>query len=150
MIHQNDPDMLPDIQKEGCAYCALAYFGEKYQNQPWTAQALNSIWNIAKHNGIIDSTNTITNWQALCNLLGLHLKYVDGHFSIDSAKAQGCYTICAWYNPNTKFTHFVVGTSKPVEYDPIKSDIGPLYGSKTVREGYPKKEDGLRIFQILA
>lgn len=143
MIYQNDAGMLSDIQHEGCAFCSLAFFREKYQHEPWTVQALNSIWTIAKSSKIIDSDNVIQNWQALANLMGCHLKYIDGHYPIDSPLAEGAYTICAWFNPKTNFTHFVVGTKKPVEYDPIRG------GSRTVREGAPKS-DGLRIFQILA
>ena len=155
MLYQTDKDLLPVINHYGCAAMSLAYFREKYQGEPWTAQAINSIWNIAVENKIITGDLNgdgdfdeggeaeIQDWQKLANLMGCHLRYIPGHFPIDSPLAKGAFSICAWYNPNTKFTHFVVGTSKPVEYDPIRG------GSKTVRDGYPKIKDGLRIFQIL-
>jgi hypothetical protein len=155
MLFQNDPRLNKEINHVGCAYISLAFFREHFQGEPWTASALNQIWDEAKKQGIIsgdlnkdgDTDDAgqleVQDWQRLANLLGCKLRYIPGHYPIDSPQAIGCYTICAWYNPNTKFTHFVVGTKRPVIFDPIAG------GSRTVREGAPKS-DGLRIFQILA
>jgi hypothetical protein len=158
MIYQNDPSIqrfCPELWHYGCAMLSLAYYREKYMNKPWLTRELMDIWNIAILKGIITGDLNldgdmddageceIADWNGLCRLLELNLESIPGHFSPVALPNPHCYSICAWYNPNTKFTHFAVGTSKPVEFDPI------MGGSRTVREGAPK-EDGLRIFHILS
>jgi hypothetical protein len=46
-----------------------------------------------------------------------------------------------WHRPNTDFNHFVLGTTKPVDYDPWSNE-----GSASVAEG---KLIGKRIARIL-
>jgi hypothetical protein len=135
---------------------SLAYFRELYMGHVWSAKELNSIWQGAIDAGIITGDMNldgdfddagqleIAKPQALANMLGLPLRYLDGHFSPTGpeAVAPGRFIVTAWYNPATKFTHFVVGSSRPVEFDPIKG------GSRTVREGAPKG-DGARIYQMM-
>jgi hypothetical protein len=155
VIHQNDPAIqrfCPELWHYGCAMLSLAYYKEKYLNIPWTARKLMDIWCSARAVNIITGDLNsdgdmedageceIRDWNGLCGLMGLDLEYVPGHFSPVKVLDSRCYSVCAWYNPNTKFTHFVVGTHKPVEFDPIGG------GSRTVREGAPK-QDGLRIFR---
>jgi hypothetical protein len=155
MLYQTDPRLNKYINKYGCYFMCLAYYREKYQGLKWNASAINEIWQYAIDYGYITGDLNldgdfddagqleIKNPNALCGLLGCGLRYVDGHFPIDSPLAQGCYTVTAWYNPRTRFTHFVQGSKRPVEYDPIEG------GSITVREGAPKS-DGLRIYQMLS
>lgn len=158
MIYQTDPRIQkarPYLAKYGCAFLSLAYYREKYEGIPWHVDGLIEAWDEAMRSGVIsgDLNNDgdyddggeceIQNWTRLCNVLGVRLRNIEGHFSIDDPLITGYYAICAWYNPITKFTHFVVGTKRPVEFDPIAG------GSRTVREGAPKK-NGLRIFQRLS
>ena len=154
MIYQTDRRLNPEIRKYGCAFMSLAYYRDRYIGVPWHASQLNMAWETAKDNGVIsgdlnldgdtddEGECEIVSWTRLCHVLGLPLRNVEGHHPIDSPLAEGCYTVCAWYNPRTRFTHFVVGTERPVQFDPIGG------GSVTVREGAPKA-DGLRIFQRL-
>jgi hypothetical protein len=158
MVYQTDPYIRKnclELYKYGCAVLSTAYYGEKYQKIIWTPQKLIDVWLAARAVRIItgdlnmdgDTDDIgeceIVDWKGLCGLLKLNLEPIPGHFSPKVANQADYYSICAWFNPNTKFTHFVVGTEKPVEFDPI------MGGSKTVKEGAPK-QDGLRIFHILS
>jgi len=155
VIHQNDPriqKLCPELWHYGCAFLSLAYYREKYENNPWHVNELVDAWNQARALGVISGDLNgdgdtddggeceIQNWTNLCNILGVHLRNIPGHFAPHDPITKGYYSICAWYNPNTKFTHFVVGIRKPVEFDPIAG------GSRTVREGYPDQR-GLRVFE---
>jgi len=160
MIYQNDPRIKkarPYMAKYACGFMALAYYREKYQGSPWSLGELIDAWDIARPldpslpgiisgdlnlDGDLDDGGEcdIQNWGSLCNILGLRIRAIVGHFSPDDPMVKGNYTICAWFNPQTDFTHFVVGTHKPVEFDPIAG------GSRTVREGSPLW-DGLRVFK---
>lgn len=154
MIFQIDPRLDPEIQKYGCYFLSIAWFRERYQKIPWTVEALNQGWYDAlragyitgdlNHDGDFDEKGQleIANPTALCGLLGCGLRFIDGHFSSDHPVSAGQYGIYAWFNPRTKFTHFVVGNKRPVEFDPIPNSV-------TVREGSPKS-DGLRLFEVLA
>lgn len=155
MIYQNDPiivKLCPEMAHYGCAFLSLAWYREHYLHLPWNASDLINSWWKARDKGIISGDLNgdgdtddggeceIQDWTELCNILGVRMQNIPGHFSPCDPIARGNYSICAWYNPNTKFTHFVVGTKKPVEFDPISG------GSRTVREGYPDPR-GLRIFK---
>lgn len=155
MIYQNDPYVkthCPELWHYGCAFLSVAYYREKYESIPWKAADLVEVWNRAKACGVISGDLNgdgdtddggeceIQNWTELCTILGVHLRNIPGHFAPRDPITRGYYSICAWYNPTTKFTHFVVGTKKPVEFDPI------MGGSRTVREGYPDPR-GLRVFE---
>lgn len=133
------------------------YFRAKYQNEPMDIQAINNAWRSARKLGIINPPThktaplEISDWQRLVNLIGAKLTVMyhtapDGslttHWPIDTVIPAGCWGFYAWYNPRTNFTHFVVGKSRPVEYDPIAG------GSITVKEGYPKA-GGLRLFHAM-
>lgn len=159
MVAQNDPRLKKEIQKYGCYFLSLAYYREKYQGKPWSVDELNKAWDTAKAMGHIsgdlnkdgDTDDAgeleILNASGLCILLGIALKVkhrmgddwkLTTHFPVDAPEANGCFVVTAWYNPDTKFTHFVVGSRKPVEFDPIAG------GSRTVRDGYPKS---IRIYE---
>lgn len=154
MFYQTDRTLDPRIQKYGCYFLCLAYFREKHLRYKWSAMELDTLWADAIKAGIIsgDLNNDgdfddggeleILQPQQLCRLMGLPLKYVDGHFPLGDPEtlAPDRFVITAWFNPATQYTHFVVGSKRPVEYDPIK------WGSRTVREGEPKS---CRVYKIL-
>lgn len=153
MIYQNSPGIDPEPAKVGCAFFCLVYFRAKYQKQPMTVSQINSAWKEARALSIINSPThktaplEINDWQRLANLLGVKLllrEYKPGnsHWPVDTPISAGEFGFYAWYNPRTKFTHFVVGKDRPVEYDPIAG------GSITVREGAPKA-DGLRLWTVV-
>ena len=155
MIYQNDPIIIkkcPELHHYGCAFMSLAYYREHYLGYSWKADELIQLWNKARALNIISGDLNgdgdtddggeceIQDWTSLCNILELGLHNIPGHFSPKDPIIKGYYTICAWYNTITSFTHFVVGSTKPVEYDPIRG------GSRTVREGHPKIT-GARVFE---
>jgi len=154
IYYQTSPGLDPEVQKVGCAYMAgPVYFRGQYQKEPMTKEAINSTWREARRLGIINPPDAriapleISDWQRLCNLVGARLRvleYVPGntHWPVSTPVLAGQFALYAWYNPATKFTHFVVGEKRPVEYDPISG------GSRTVREGAPLP-DGLRLFQVM-
>lgn len=147
MIYQTQE---PDINFEhvGCAFDSMAYAREKFQSKPWTVEELSAAWTGAKAEGILDDDYNITDWQKLIDYLGLPLQF-RGHATVNLVLDPDEFAICAWHNDRTGFTHFVVGQTKPVEWDPIEG------GSVTVREGYPMPLDpdtgagGLRLFKVL-
>lgn len=161
MIYQTDKALSREIQKYGCAFCSLAYYREKQGGPSWTARDLNAIWGLAKDQGIISGDLNgdgdtddpgeleILNWNSLARLMGLPLRIltrpdsvggITTHFPVGHPLAVGKFVIAQWFNPDTNFRHFVIGTSRPVEYDPI------MGGSVTVREGYAET---IRIFEEL-
>ena len=151
MIYQTDRRLDSNMNKIACAFDSLAYFRERYQGKPWTADELQSAWNGAisariispdtNHDGdLLDKgEGEIQDWQMLANHLGCAVQFL-GIFPPNDPKRDGNFVIARWFNPRTNFRHFVVGDLKPVEWDPI---IG---GSVTVREGHV---DSLRIFKPL-
>jgi hypothetical protein len=118
----------------------------------YTVKGLLHTWEEAVKGGIIsgdlngdgdrddDGESCIMDPNGLCRLLDLPLRYLDKHFPVTEKIEENHYAIVPWFNPRTQFTHFVVGLSRPVEYDPIRG------GSVTVREGWPK---GLRLYEVL-
>ena len=157
MIYQNDPRVVaarPYLAKYGCGFLSLAYYRERYEARPWKLADLYAAWDEALDTGTISGDLNldgdlddggeceIQDWTALCRILRLPLVCIDGHFDPFDPLIKPFYSVCAWYNPRTRYTHFVVGTSRPVNFDPIAG------GSITVREGAPKN-DGLRVFQLI-
>lgn len=157
MLYQNDPRLVaqrPYLAKYGCAFMALAFYRERYEARPWKIADIVSAWDEALNTGVISGDLNldgdlddggeceIQDWTGLCCILGLPLVNIDGHFDPFDPIISPFYSICAWYNPKTRFTHFVVGHERPVEYDPIAG------GSRTVREGHPA-HDGLRAFRLI-
>jgi len=156
MIFQNHPDLDREIREIGCAFMCPIFFRDKYQHMPMDVPEINGAWREARRAGIINPPDhptaplEVASWQALLNHLGVKLRVLNHtlpngtqttHWPSDTPIPAGCWGFYAWYNPRTRFTHFVVGKERPVEYDPIST------GSITVREGAPKP-DGLRLFQI--
>ena len=149
MIKQTDPRLSVDMNHIACAFDSLAYFRERYQGKPWTAEELLAAWNGAISAKIISGDlngdgsllgsgeGEIQDWQMLADYLGVKVQYL-GKFAPNADERLGNFVIAGWFNPRTNFTHFVVGDLKPVEWDPIQG------GSVTVREGYVKS---LRIFK---
>lgn len=151
MIYQTDKRLDDNLEHIGCAFDCVAYAREKYTTKRWTAEEFQAAWNGAIAAKIISGDSSgdgdlfdpgegmIQDWGQLARFLGAPLQFikrVDGPYIPDDNE----FVITAWYNPRTKFTHFVVGMTKPVEWDPIEG------GSVTVREGYPVSH---RVFKVL-
>jgi len=139
MIYQTDPDLNNDFEHVGCAFDCVAYAREKFTGYRWTADQLNSAWAGTLTAGILSSDFVIQDWNLLANFIGAPLHFV-GRVDGPYIPGDNEFVITAWYNERTKFTHFVVGDTKPVEWDPIEG------GSVTVREGSPVSH---RVFQVL-
>lgn len=147
MIYQTDKGLDPVIQKYGCLFMSLAWASDiKY-----TAMELNKIWYacIAKghisgdlnRDGDMDDNGEaeILSHDGVARELGSCLAYTNAHNSPTVNIPAGYYAIGAYYNPRTRFTHFVViNRDKEVVYDPIPHSV-------TVREGYLKS---IRIYKV--
>ncbi len=137
MIRQYDKKLSKDMNKDGCAFLSLAYFSEKITLQKWDSILLVALWNKAKSMDVIDKENIIQEWDTLAKMFGLNYDYL-GWKEKDFVCNKDQFEICAWYNPRTKFTHFVVGNGKgKVEWDPLEVSV-------TVREGHL---DSKRVFE---
>ncbi len=151
MIYQTDRRLDANMHAIACAFDSLAYFRERYQSRPWTAEELQAAWDGAIKTGIITpdanrdgdlldkGEGEITNWQTLADYLGCAVQFV-GFFPPGAPERLGNFVIARWFNARTNFRHFVAGDLRPVEWDPIQG------GSVTVREGVV---DSLRIFKPL-
>jgi len=152
MVYQTDKRMPIEHQHVGCAFNAVAFARELYLNLPWTAEELGKAWNEAIRRGLVSGDLnksgilgdrpdelSIQNWQSIAEFLETPLRYF-GSFKPGAPERVGRYLLARWYNPATKFTHFVVGDERPVVWDPIEG------GSRTVREGTCV---GLELFDIV-
>lgn len=161
MIFQTDRRLPAAMQKYGCAFTALAYYRERHQGKPWTADELGAAWTKAVALGIVtgdlnrdgdvdDSGEAeIRDWQALAQHLGLRLQYL-GKFPLGhpTAARADSFVLTSWTNPTNGFVHWVIGDKRPVEFDPISP------GSVTVKVGVLCQLDaqgrgGLRVFRKL-
>ncbi len=152
LLYQTDFPWDSPVNKYGCYFMSLAYYGNKIGNR-YTVDSLIKIWGKAvklkiisgdlNNDGDVDDAgeSIILDPNGLCRLLDLPLRYLDKHFPVETPISPNQFVIAPWYNPRTKYIHFVVGTSRPVEYDPIRG------GSVTVREGWPQS---LRIYEVTA
>lgn len=151
MIYQTNLQLDANLRKIGCAFDSLAYFRERYQGKPWTVGTLQAAWDgalaskiispDANHDGdLLDKgEGEIQDWQELADYLGCAVQFL-GFFPPGAPERVGNFVIARWFNTRTNFRHFVVGDTRPVEWDPIEG------GSVTVREGVV---DSLRIFKPL-
>jgi len=151
MIYQTNSKLDNNLEHIGCAFDCVAYAREKFKGIPWTAEELQAAWIGAISAKIISGDSNgdgdlfdsgeglIQDWGALARFLGAPIHFVK---RVDGPYDPGVneFVISAWYNPRTKFTHFVVGMEKPVEWDPIEG------GSVTVRGGSPVSH---RVFTVL-
>ena len=149
LLYQTDFPPETGVKRYGCYFLCLAYYGMR-KGHEYTVKGLLHTWEEAMKGGILsgdlngdgdrddDGESVLLDPNGLCKLLDLPLKYLDGHFPITTKTEERHFVIAPWYNPRTKFKHFVVGLRRPVEYDPIRG------GSVTVREGWPHS---LRIFE---
>ena len=159
MIYQTDRRLPEALQKYGGAFTSLAWYREKFHGRPWTAEGLAAAWAGAIAAGIISGDlnhdgdlsdpgeASILDWGALAHFLECRLQYL-GKFEHGAKEAVGAFCVVAWTNPANGFTHFVVGSSRPVTFDPI------FPGSITVRDGHlnPLGKDGsggIRVFRKL-
>ena len=140
MKYQTDLGLNPDFEHVGCAFDSTAYARPKFGGPDWTDEELNAAWSGSIAGGILSPNFVIQDWQALATYLRLPLRFV-GSFDVgNNFDRTGKYIVTEWYNPRTKFKHFVVGDQRPVEWDSIEG------GSVTVREGYPIS---YRVFEVL-
>lgn len=139
MIYQTAmPD--PNFEHVGCAFDSTAYGREKLLRKPWSVDELEAAWKGALSGSILDANFVIQDWQELANFFQLPLKFLGRFDPDDGFDRSGKFIVAEWHNDRTNFDHFVVGESRPVEWDPIEG------GSVTVREGYVKS---LRVFEVL-
>jgi hypothetical protein len=88
MIYQTDKRLDDNMNHIACAFDSLAYFRERYQGKPWTADELQAAWNgaiaakiisgDANHNGsLLDKgEGEIQDWQMLANHLILSVRSI--------------------------------------------------------------------------
>ena len=138
MIFQTDSEFEPDIQHYGCYFLSLLWQLNRLLGVPsLDHKVIEIIYNDCEHtdannNGVTDMAPEafIADPQGVVDFIAPGKV----HFVGKQDKAYQCqpgeFAVQAWYNPNTKFTHFVAeGPDGSVAYDPIQG------GSRTVREG---------------
>ncbi len=162
MVYQTDNLLANWIQHYGCTANGLAAYRDFCMGKPWRVHEWGASMHLAVDRGILSgdlngdgdmddpAESLIQDYQKLADHFGLPLKYLGKFDQSDFEKFYGprYWVLVAWYNPRTKFTHWVIGNSKPVRWDSIKS------GSVTVAEGtpYPLQKDGtggIRVFQVV-
>jgi hypothetical protein len=152
MIYQTDKRMGRNINKYGCLFMSTAFARPYLQGIDWTANELRAKWESAialrimsgdvNGDGDYDDPEdlVIQSHGALCKHLGVPLHYIPGHHNPSVVIESDMYAIGEYYNPRTRFHHFVVlDRNKKIVYDPIES------GSVTAREGYLKS---MRLYTI--
>jgi hypothetical protein len=150
MIYQTDDEFEPDIKKYGCYFMSLLWQLNRFIGIPQLDhKIIEVIYNSDKH---CDANNNgVTDMNAECFIAdpqGL-VDFIAKGKILFIGKKESNYTckpkefaIQCWYNPSTKFTHFVAeGDNGKVGYDPIKG------GSRTVREGTLESK---RVFKLIA
>ena len=147
-LRQTNPALDKNIQKYGCLFLSIANAADK----EFTPAEINKIWLDCITKGYIsgdrngdndlDDVNEaiILNHDAVAKALGAKLAYVPKHYAPDTRLPDGFYYIGDFYNPATKFHHFVViDRAKQVIMDPIPN-------SRTVKEG---KLYSIRLYKKL-
>lgn len=162
MVYQTDNLLASWIQHYGCVANALAAYREFRMGKPWRVHEWGAAMHLAVDKGIIsgdldgndnmDGSNEalIQDYQKLADHFGLPLKYLGKYAQVDYDKFIGdkFWVLVSWYNPRTKFTHWVIGNKRPVFWDSIN------HGSITVAEGAPYAlrgdgSGGIRVFQVI-
>jgi hypothetical protein len=135
IYYQNQENMPDDLHHYGCYFMSL--LSKNFDKL--TQQQVIGLWNDAKAKDIIENDPKdahyleINNPDALCSLLGLPYKYVDGHFDPGTTVPENTFVVEQWYNKANGFKHFMVGDGKGnVSYDPIMGGsithkVGVLY-----------------------
>lgn len=166
MVKQDNHLLAGWIQHYGCAGNGLAAYRELVMGNPWGVHEWGSAMHLAVHKGIISgdlngdgdmddpAESLIQDYQRLADHFSLPLKYL-GKFDqtdVDKFSGPGYWVLVSWYNPRTKFIHWVIGNKRPVQSDSISG------GSVTVAEGapYPLQKDkdgnligGIRVFKVV-
>lgn len=130
MNYQTDDSFIEEIQEYGCLFLSLAYYKTKTEGYEWSYKELNALWTQAKNAGYINAKCEIVDYVNILRLFNIDLIYTNKHEPVKDIDEDRYFAITKWFNKNTY--HFVVGSKKPVEYDPYSAK-----GSKTVREGIP-------------
>ena len=132
MIYQTDTKLHPKVREYGCGMLSTIY----HVRQSWTVDEVNSLYELCVSKGYMGADCYIS-WDKFCNHLEV-IKFV-GFGRVGTILKPEERIITQYYNPRTKFKHFVAtdNTGKIV-YD-------PLFDSITVREGHPIST---RIFRV--
>lgn len=148
MIFQTDDEFEPDIQHFGCYFLSILWQLNRLLGVPQLDhKVVEAIYQgekgvDANNNGVTDMETEcfVSDPQGLCDFVARGRVRFLGHKSADYSTKAGEFAVQCWYNPATKFHHFVAeGLGGHVAYDPIEG------GSRTVREGYIESK---RIFRF--
>jgi Protein of unknown function, DUF261 len=149
MIYQTDSEFEPDINHFGCYFISLLWELNRLLGIPeLDHKVIEVIYNDCQHTDAKNSGVTamqpecfISDPQGVVDFIVPGKVNFIGKKDKDYVCADKEFAIQCWYNPNTKFTHFVAeGDDGKVGYDPIEG------GSRTVREG---AIDSKRIYSII-
>lgn len=148
MIYQTDDEFEPDIQHYGCYFLSLMWQLNRLFGVPeLTHKVIELIYATEQHcdannNGVTDMNPEafIADPQGVVDYVVPGKVRFIGAFSAPYAITPKQFEIQRWYNPNTKFYHFVAAINGVVAYDPIEG------GSRTVREGHL---DATRIYEVI-
>lgn len=153
MLYQNDPRLLPEIQKEGCLFMCLLYSREAIQGITWEPEEVNELWVRMKERGVINSdTLLITSYTSFLETVALPIRWISqDNLGLKLGSMGWPLPVEEPMDPKRfwvverwrwRLDHFVKGDgtgSKPVTYDPIQG------GSYTIRYG---KIVDLRVFEV--
>lgn len=128
MIYQTDEEFNEEIREFGCCFITLLFLIDQ---SLLTHEKVTELFTKFKDEGKLTEECFVQDPQGICDSL------TGGNLIYKGWNTASYPCVCkeveqqVWYNPNTKFYHFVVGDGKSnVVYDPIKD------GSFTVRYGY--------------
>jgi hypothetical protein len=149
MVYQTDSEFEPDIQKYGCYFLSLLFQLNRLFGTPsLDHKVIEVIYNDCEHtdannNGVTDMAPEafISDPQGVLDFIVPGKAQFVGMGGKDHLCQNGEFAIQCWYNPNTKFHHFVAELDGRVGYDPIEG------GSRTVREGFIESK---RIYKVVA
>ena len=141
MVYQNLPGVVETCHEVGCYFSCLFHYRDLI-GLPTSIDLLNSMWLNSFNKGLLDSEYNIVNPNGLCNLMGIPLQYIDGHFPPSTPLDPTQYRILCLYRSTNGFHHFVVGNDKDnITFDPIFPYSRTAKAPETI-------VDSLRLFTI--
>jgi hypothetical protein len=137
MIYQTDDEFEPDVRHSGCYFISLIWQLNRHFGIPLLDhKVIETIYNTEEHcdannNGVTDMNPEafIADPQGVVDFIVPGKVQFVGMAAKDYQCKPNEFAIQCWYNPATKFHHFVAEVDGKVGYDPIEG------GSRTVREG---------------